>query len=36
VYQNRAAMAGRGLAPPEPVEAEGKTPSVQPNGDDGQ
>jgi pyruvate-ferredoxin/flavodoxin oxidoreductase len=36
VYQNRAAMAGRGLAPPEPVEAEEKTPSVQPNGDDGQ
>jgi pyruvate-ferredoxin/flavodoxin oxidoreductase len=36
VYQNRAAMAGRGLAPPEPIEAEEKTPSVQPKGDDGQ
>jgi pyruvate-ferredoxin/flavodoxin oxidoreductase len=36
VYQNRAAMAGRGLAPPEPIEAEEKTPSVQPKRDDGQ
>jgi pyruvate-ferredoxin/flavodoxin oxidoreductase len=32
VYQNRAAMAGRGLAPPEPVEAEEKTSSVQSKG----
>jgi pyruvate-ferredoxin/flavodoxin oxidoreductase len=37
VYQNRAAMAGRGLAPPEPLEEEeAKTSKVQPKGDDGQ
>jgi pyruvate-ferredoxin/flavodoxin oxidoreductase len=34
VYQNRAAMAGRGLAPPEPVEEEAKTTKVQPKGGD--